>query len=210
MFIDGAQSIPHMPVNVQQLDADFYAFSGHKAFGPNGIGIIYGKAALLEAMPPYQAGSDMIDKVSFEEGTTFQPPPLKFEAGTPPIAEVMGLGEALSYIEQLGRVEIAAWEQQLLEYATEQLLQIPSLRIIGTAEQKGPIISFIIPGVHHLDLGTFLDLEGIAVRTGHHCAQPLMKRFNIPGTTRLSFAAYNTFEEIDIFTDKLKSILAKL
>ena len=210
VFVDGAQSAPHLPVDVQQLDADFYAFSGHKAFGPTGIGVLYGKSALLEAMPPYQGGSDMIDKVSFEEGTTFQPPPLKFEAGTPLIAEVMGLGEAISYIERLGRAEIAAWEQQLLEYATDQLLQIPSLRIIGTAKHKGPIISFVIQGVHHLDLGTLLDAQEIAVRTGHHCAQPLMKRFKIPGTTRVSFAAYNTIEEIDIFIDKLKMILAKL
>lgn len=209
VLVDGAQAAAHLPLNVQKMDADFYAFSGHKIFGPTGIGILYGKFDLLDSLPPYQGGSDMIDKVSFE-GTTFQRPPLKFEAGTPMIAEVIGLGAALSYIEQLSLAEIENWEQQLLEYATERLLQIPALRIIGTASQKSAIISFVIEGVHSLDLGTLLDLHGIAVRTGHHCAQPLMNRFKIPGTTRISFAPYNTFEEIDFFIDKLKKILQQL
>lgn len=209
VLIDGAQAAAHVPLNMQELDADFYAFSGHKTFGPTGVGILYGKYDLLDSLPPYQAGSDMIEKVSFE-GTTFQHPPLKFEAGTPMIAEVIALGEAVSYIEKLGFQEIENWEHQLLEYATEQLLQIPSLRIIGTASKKSAIISFVIEGVHHLDLGTLLDLHGIAVRTGHHCAQPLMNRFKISGTTRISFAPYNTFEEIDFFIDKLKQILQTL
>ncbi len=209
VVIDGAQAAAHIPIDVQELDADFYAFSGHKAFGPTGIGILYGKYELLEALPPYQGGSDMIEEVDFEK-TTFQRPPLKFEAGTPMIAQVMGLGEAISYIEKLGCKQIAAWEHELLQYTTEQLVKIPKLRLIGTAKQKAAIISFVIEGIHPLDLGTLLDVQGIAVRTGHHCAQPLMKRFKVPGTVRVSFAPYNTIEEIDIFIDKLKRILPRL
>lgn len=210
VLIDGAQAAAHIPVDVQQLDADFYAFSGHKTFGPTGIGVLYGKYELLDSLPPYQGGSDMIEAVNFDKGTTFQHPPLKFEAGTPMIAGVIGLGAALAYIEKLDRKEIQSWEHQLLDYATQQLTQIPALRIIGTAKQKSAIISFVIEGVHPLDLGTLLDLHGIAVRTGHHCSQPLMKRFKIPGTTRISFAPYNTFEEIDFFIEKLKKILSQL
>ncbi|HSX03962.1 MAG TPA: cysteine desulfurase [Rhabdochlamydiaceae bacterium] len=209
VLVDGAQAVSHLEFNVQDLNADFYAFSGHKAFGPTGIGVLYGKHELLESLPPYQGGSDMIEEVGFDE-TTFQRPPLKFEAGTPMIAQVMGLGEAITYIEKLGRKQIAEWEHKLLEYTTQQLLKIPKLRIIGTAKEKAAIISFVIEGIHPLDLGTLLDLHGIAVRTGHHCAQPLMKRFKIPGTTRISFAPYNTFEEIDFFIDKLKRILPRL
>jgi cysteine desulfurase/selenocysteine lyase len=210
VLVDGAQAASHIEVNVQELDADFYVFSGHKAFGPTGIGILYGKYELLEELPPYQGGSDMIEEVGFDLPTTFQLPPLKFEAGTPMIAQVIGLGEALSYIEKLGRQQIAAWEHQLLQYATEKLLKVPKLRIIGTAKPKAAIISFVIEGIHPLDLGTLLDLHGIAVRTGSLCAQPLMKRLKVPGTVRISFAPYNTIEEIDLFIDKLKRILPRL
>ncbi len=207
--IDGAQSAPHMPVDVQRLDADFFAFSGHKAFGPTGIGVLYGKKELLEKMPPYQAGGDMIETVTLLR-SSYQPPPLRFEAGTPMIAEVIGLGAALAYIESLGRERIAAWESHLLAYATEKLLAIPDLRIIGTAARKGPIITFTIPGIHPLDIGTLLDLRGIAVRTGHLCAQPTMRRFGIAAATRASFAAYNTLEEIDSFEVALKGIISSL
>ncbi len=209
VIIDGAQAVSHIEVDVQRLDADFYAFSGHKAFGPTGVGVLYGKYDLLESLPPYQGGSDMIEEVSFEE-TTYQRSPLKFEAGTPMIAQVMGLGEAIAFIERLGRAEIMAWENQLLQHATQQLLKIPKLRIIGTAQEKAAIISFVIDGVHPLDLGTLLDLHGIAVRTGHLCAHPVMKRFKVPGTVRISFAPYNSLEEIDHFIDKLKRILPRI
>jgi cysteine desulfurase/selenocysteine lyase len=209
VFIDGAQSAPHMPVDVQRLDADFFAFSGHKAFGPTGIGVLYGKRELLEKMPPYQAGGDMIETVTLTS-SSYQPPPLRFEAGTPLIAEVIGLGAALSYIESLGRAEIAAWEARLLAYATEKLQAIPGLRLIGTAKEKGPILTFVIEGMHPLDIGTLLDLRGIAVRTGHLCAQPTMQRFGITAATRISFAAYNTLEEIDLLTTALHEIGALL
>ena len=209
VFIDGAQSAPHMTVDVQDLDADFFAFSGHKAFGPTGVGVLYGKKELLEVMPPYQGGGDMIAHVSFEK-TTYQPLPLKFEAGTPQISAVIGLGRALKYIESLARENIKRYEEELLVYATKQLEMIPHLKIIGTAQNKGPIISFIIPGIHHLDLGVLLDLQGIAVRTGHHCAQPLMQRFNVSGMVRLSFAPYNTIQEIDYFIEKLKEIISTI
>jgi cysteine desulfurase / selenocysteine lyase len=209
VLIDGAQSASHLLVDVQKLDADFFAFSGHKAYGPTGVGILYGKRELLEKLPPFQAGGDMIQKVTFEK-TTFQDPPLRFEAGTPMIAEVIGLGEALSYIESLGRMHIAAWEQALLKEATNRLLEIPDIRLIGTAQQKGPIISFVIPGIHPLDMGTFLDLRGIAVRTGHQCAQPTMQRFGITAATRLSFGVYNTLEDIDRFIHALKETLKML
>ena len=205
VLIDGAQSAAHMAINVQDLDADFFAFSGHKAFGPTGVGVLYGKKALLEEMPPYQGGGDMIARVSFDK-TTYQGLPLKFEAGTPMIASVIGLGKALCYIESLGKDNIMHHEEELLLYATKKLKQIPGLKIIGEAQKKGPIISFVISGMHHLDIGVLLDLQGIAVRTGHHCAQPLMQRFNLPGTARLSFAPYNTFEEIDYFVEKLLKI----
>lgn len=206
VLIDGAQSAPHIPVDVQDLDADFFAFSGHKAFGPTGIGVLYGKRELLDKMPPYQGGGDMIAHVSFEK-TTYQALPLKFEAGTPMIASVIGLGKALSYIEAVGKVNSMRYEEDLLFYATQQLQTIPHLKIIGTAKHKGPIISFVISGIHPSDLGVLLDLHGIAVRTGHHCAQPLMQRFNIPGTVRLSFAPYNTIEEIDFFIKSLKDLI---
>jgi cysteine desulfurase / selenocysteine lyase len=206
VFIDGAQSAAHMPVDVQKLDADFFAFSGHKAFGPTGIGILYGKRALLDVMPPYQGGGDMIERVTFEE-TFYQEPPLRFEAGTPPIAQVIGLGEALAYIESIGRPQIAQCEQALLDYATSKLLEIPTLRLIGTAPRKGAILTFTIPGLHPLDIGTLLDLRKIAIRTGHLCAQPTMRRFGITTAARISFAPYNTFEEIDLFITAIQEVI---
>lgn len=209
VLIDGAQSVPHIPIDVQDLDADFFVFSGHKLMGPTGIGILYGKRALLSHIPPYQGGGDMIKSVSFEK-TTYNDLPFKFEAGTPMIAEVMGLGAAIDYLQSIGMDAIEQWESSLLKHATEQLKQIPGLKIIGEAAQKGALISFIIDGVHPLDLGTILDLQGIAVRTGHHCAQPVMRFFNIPSTTRASFAFYNTLEEIDQFIFSLRSVIPLL
>lgn len=209
VFIDGAQSIAHIPIDLQKLQADFFAFSGHKAYGPTGVGVLYGKRALLEKMPPYQGGGDMIDEVTLT-GSTFQHPPLKFEAGTPMIAEVIGLGEAIDFIESLGREAIAAWEQELLDYATRRLSEVKGLRIIGTAPQKGAIISFIIDDLHPLDIGTLLDIRGIAVRTGQVCAQPTLNHFHISSLTRISFGLYNTIEEIDTFVDALKDIVLLL
>jgi len=205
VLIDGAQGAPHMPVDVQDLDVDFYVFSGHKVYGPTGIGILYGKEALLEKMPPYQGGGDMIDTVTFAK-TVYNTLPLKFEAGTPMIAEVIGLGAAVDYITAIGLPAIQQWEHELLIYATHLCSQIPGLKIIGTAAEKGAIISFLIEGIHPLDIGTMLDLKGIAIRTGHHCAQPAMRRFGAPGTARASFALYNTKEEIDYFAEALRSI----
>lgn len=209
VLIDGAQSAAHMPIDVQKLNCDFYAFSGHKAYGPTGVGVLYGKRALLEKMPPYQYGGDMIDEV-FLTSSTYQHPPLKFEAGTPMIAEVMGLGAAIDFIEGLGRHHIAAWEQTLLDYATKRLHEVKGLRIIGTAEHKSSIISFVVPGLHPLDIGTLLDLRGIAVRTGLLCAQPALHFFNVPSLTRVSFGLHNTIEEIDTFVDALKEIILLL
>jgi cysteine desulfurase/selenocysteine lyase len=203
ILVDGAQSAPHQKIDVQELDADFFVFSGHKAMGPTGIGVLYGKAALLNAMPPYQGGGDMIEKVTFEK-TTYNKLPLKFEAGTPMIAEVIGLGAAIDYLQAIGLDTIHRWEQQLLNHATEKLQDIPGIRFIGQAKQKGAIISFTIDGIHALDLGTFLDLKGIAIRTGHHCAQPVMDFFHVPSTARASFAFYNTLEEIDAFVQALR------
>ncbi len=209
VLIDGAQAAPNMPVDVRDLDADFYAFSGHKLFGPTGIGVLYGKEDLLEVMPPYQCGGDMIDIVTFEK-TTFNVLPLKFEAGTPMIAEVIGLGAAIAYLQGIGMAAIQEHEQRLLAYATQKMSCIEGLRIIGTAKHKGAIISFVIEGAHPLDVGTFLDLKGICVRTGHHCAQPTMQRFKVKGTSRASFAFYNTFAEIDFFVDRLQDIARQL
>jgi cysteine desulfurase / selenocysteine lyase len=196
VLIDGAQATPHMKVDVQDLDADFYVFSAHKIFGPTGIGILYGKEALLESMPPYQGGGDMIKVVRFE-GTTYNDLPHKFEAGTPNIADGIAFGTALEYVHQIGYEAMGAWEKELLDYATERLSEIPDLRIIGTAQEKASVISFLIGDIHPYDGGTILDQLGIAVRTGHHCCQPLMHRYGIPGTMRASFAFYNTKEEID-------------
>jgi cysteine desulfurase/selenocysteine lyase len=196
VLIDGAQSLAAMPVDVQALDCDFYTGSGHKLFAPTGIGFLYAKAELLEAMPPYQGGGDMIRQVTFER-TTYAPIPVKFEAGTPNIAGAIGLAKAIDYIQAIGLSEIHGYEQQLLTYATEQFKKIKGLRLIGTAEHKACILSFVIDGVHPHDMGTVLDHQGIAVRTGHHCAMPLMKFFKVPATVRASFSIYNTREEVD-------------
>ena len=196
VLLDGAQAVPHMSVDVRELDCDFYAFSGHKMFAPTGIGVLYGREALLEAMPPWQGGGDMILKVSFE-GTTFNALPHKFEAGTPHIAGVVGLGAAIDYIEALGMDRIADYERGLLEYGTAALRAIPGLRLIGTAAEKASVLSFVLDGIHAHDIGTILDSEGIAIRTGHHCAMPVMDFFGVPATARASLAFYNTRGEID-------------
>jgi cysteine desulfurase/selenocysteine lyase len=209
VLVDGAQSAPHLKVDVQDLDVDFFVFSGHKLLGPTGIGILYGKEDLLNQMPPYQGGGDMIEKVTFD-ATTYNVLPLKFEAGTPMIAEVMGLGAALDYIQVIGMEAIQSWEHELLRYATVQMEQIPGLKIIGQAAQKGALISFVIEGMHPLDIGTFLDLKGIAIRTGHHCAQPVMHFFNVTATARASFAFYNTKEEIDYLAASLHDVARML
>ncbi|HEY2943219.1 MAG TPA: cysteine desulfurase [Vicinamibacteria bacterium] len=197
VLLDGAQAAPHVAVDVQSLGCDFYAFSGHKIYGPSGIGVLYGQASLLEQMPPYQGGGDMILSVSFEK-TTYNELPYKFEAGTPNIAGVVGLGAALDWVTGIGLDRIAAHEHALLEYGTRRLLEIPGLRIIGTAREKAAVLSFVVEGVHPHDMGTVLDYEGVAVRTGHHCAQPVMERFGVPATTRASLAVYNTKQEIDV------------
>lgn len=209
VLVDGAQSAAHLSLDVQALDIDFFVFSGHKVYGPTGVGILYGKKGLLETMPPYQCGGDMIEKVTLQE-TTYQKSPLKFEAGTPMIAEVIGLGEALDYIEKIGRNKIAEWEKMLLQHATEKLAKIPGLKIVGTAKEKGPIISFTVKDVHPLDIGTLLDLKGICVRTGHQCTQPTMHRFGLTSVTRISFGLYNTLEEVDYFVSSLKEVLSVL
>lgn len=196
VLVDGAQSIPHMPVDVQALDADFYVFSGHKVYGPTGVGVLYGKEEWLDKLPPYQGGGEMIQHVSFEQ-TTFNELPFKFEAGTPDYIGTTGLARALDYVTTLGMDRIAAYEHDLTEYATRRLKEIPGMRIFGEAAEKGSVISFLVGDIHHFDMGTLLDRLGIAVRTGHHCAQPLMQRLGIEGTVRASFALYNTKEEID-------------
>jgi cysteine desulfurase/selenocysteine lyase len=195
-LIDGAQAVPHLRIDVQALDADFYTFSGHKLYGPTGIGILYGKARLLNAMPPYQGGGDMIKSVTFEK-TIYNDLPYKFEAGTPNIAGGIGLGAAFDYVTRIGLDKIAAYEHELLVYGTEALSRIPGLRLIGTARDKAAVLSFVIEGIHPHDIGTVLDRQGIAVRTGHHCAQPVMEYFGVPATTRASLAFYNTPAEID-------------
>ncbi len=204
-LIDGAQAAPHLKIDVQALDADFYALSGHKAFGPTGIGILYGKSKLLNAMPPWQGGGDMIRTVTFEK-TTYNELPYKFEAGTPHIAGGIGLGAAVDYVTAIGMDRIAAYEHELLVYATAALSQIPGLRIIGTAREKAAVVSFVIEGIHPHDIGTVLDRMGIAVRTGHHCAQPIMDRFQVPATTRASLAFYNTTAEIDALAAGLQKV----
>ena len=195
-LIDGAQAAPHLKIDVQALDADFYTFSGHKVYGPTGIGILYGKARLLNAMPPYQGGGDMIKSVTFEK-TIYNDLPYKFEAGTPNIAGGIGLGAAFDYVTRIGLDKIAAYEHELLVYGTEALSRIPGLRLICTAREKAAVLSFVMDGIHPHDIGTVLDRQGIAVRTGHHCAQPVMDRFGVPATARASLALYNTFAEID-------------
>jgi cysteine desulfurase/selenocysteine lyase len=200
VLVDGAQAVPHFPVDVQALDCDFYAFSGHKLYGPTGIGVLYGKSALLDAMPPYQGGGDMIRSVTFEK-TIYNKLPYKFEAGTPHIAGAVGLGAAVAYVNGLGMENFAAHERDLLAYATEAVSAIPGVRLIGTAKEKAAVLSFTLDAIHPHDIGTILDQEGIAIRTGHHCAQPVMQRFGIPATARASFAVYNTREEIDALVE---------
>lgn len=209
ILIDGAQSIPHMAVDVQAIGADFYAFSGHKACGPTGIGVLYGRADLLEAMPPYMGGGEMIKTVTYEK-STWADLPFKFEAGTPDISGAIGLGAALEYLQRVGLDQIASYEQELLEYATAALLDLGGIKIYGQAPQKASLISFIPDGCHPYDVGTLLDNYGIAVRTGHHCAQPVMDFYNIPGTVRASFAFYNTKEEIDLFVEGLRKAIKML
>jgi len=205
VLVDGAQAVPHLQVDVQDLDCDFYAFSGHKLCGPTGIGVLYGKAALLEAMQPFKGGGDMISSVTFEK-TTYNTIPHKFEAGTPPIAAAIGLGAAVDYLSAIGMDAIAAHELELLRYATVQMLSLPGVRIIGTAKHKAAVISFTVDGVHPHDVGTLLNQEGVAVRTGHHCAQPLMQRFKLPATSRASFAFYNTLAEVDALIAGIRSV----
>jgi len=196
VLVDGAQAVPHLAVDVRALDCDFYAFSGHKIYGPTGVGVLFGRWELLEAMPPYQGGGDMIRSVTFEK-TLYNDPPYRFEAGTPHIAGAIGLAAAIEYVTRLGLEEIRRHEQQLLEAATRALEEIPGVRIVGTAAHKAAVVSFVLDGVHPHDVATVLDHEGVAVRAGHHCAQPLMERFGLPATTRASFALYNTLEEVD-------------
>jgi cysteine desulfurase/selenocysteine lyase len=206
VMLDGAQALPHMQVDVQALDCDFYVFSGHKLYGPSGVGVLYGKQALLESMPPYQGGGDMIRKVTFAE-TEYAGLPHKFEAGTPAIAEVIGLGAAVDYLNRIGLDAVAAYEAELLAYATEQALQIKGLRIIGQAAEKGAILSFTLDRIHPHDIGTMLDSLGVAVRAGHHCAMPVMDFFEVPATARASFAMYNTRQEIDVLMAGIQSII---
>ena len=205
VLVDGAQAAPHLPVDVQALDCDFYAFSSHKLCGPTGIGILYGKAAILERMQPFKGGGDMILSVTFEK-TTYNTIPHKFEAGTPPIAAAIGLGAAVDYLSTVGMDKIAAHEIDLLNYATEQVNAMPGLRIIGTAEKKAAVLSFAIAGVHPHDVGTLLNQDGIAIRTGHHCAQPVMQRFKVPATSRASFAFYNTMAEVDALVAGIRNV----
>ena len=206
VLVDAAQSVPHMPIDVQEMDCDFFAFSGHKLYGPTGIGILYGKADLLDKMPPYQAGGEMIRSVSFEK-TLYNILPHKFEAGTPNIAGAIGLGAAIDYVNQLGMEHIAAYEKELLAYGTDCLSRIEGVKLIGTARDKGAILSFTMGDIHPHDIGTILDAEGIAIRTGHHCAQPVMERFGIPATARASLAFYNTREEIDALVKGIDRVL---
>jgi cysteine desulfurase/selenocysteine lyase len=209
VLVDGAQAVPHQAVDVRALDADFYAFSSHKMFGPTGVGILYGKTALLEAMPPYQGGGDMIRSVTFEK-TIYSDLPYKFEAGTPNIGGGIGLGAAIDYLQQVGIHAVESFEHELLTYATERLQTVPGLRIIGTAKEKASVLSFVMEGIHPHDIGTILDHEGIAVRTGHHCAQPVMQRFGVPATARASFAFYNTKEEVDALERALHKVIEVL
>lgn len=209
VLIDGAQAVPHIAVNVKELDADFYVFSGHKIYGPTGIGALYGKEKWLNAIPPYQGGGEMIATVSFEQ-TTYNELPFKFEAGTPDYIGSTALAEALKYVQQLGINEIAAHEHTLLTYATSRLLEIENMRIIGNAKNKSAVISFLVGSIHPYDVGMLLDKMGIAVRTGHHCAQPLIDSLDIPGTVRVSFAFYNSVEEIDTFIEALRKVVSML
>ena len=207
VLVDGAQAVAHMPVDVQALGCDFYAFSGHKIFGPTGIGVLYGRKALLDSMPVYQGGGGMIDRVTFER-TTYADPPNKFEAGTPDIAGAIGLAAALDYVTAIGRDRIASYERELLAHGTEAMSQVPGLRLAGTARAKAPILSFVLGDIHPHDIGTILDRGGVAIRAGHHCCQPLMARLGIPATARASFALYNTPDEIDALVGALRDVRA--
>lgn len=209
VLVDGAQAAAHMPVDVQDLDVDFYAFSGHKLYGPTGVGVLYGKLDLLEAMPPLQGGGDMVDQIGFPK-SSYQKAPLKFEAGTPMIAEVLGLGAAIDYLQEIGMENIRAWEHELFLYAAHELNQISGLQILGSGTDKGAIISFVTEGVHPLDLATLLDLEGVAIRSGHQCTQNTMSRFGIHSAARISFGMYNTIGEIDRFISALNKAIAML
>jgi cysteine desulfurase/selenocysteine lyase len=206
VLLDAAQAVNHMPVDVQKLDCDLLAFSGHKLYGPTGIGVLYGKEEILNSMPPFLGGGDMISKVTFEE-TTFNELPFKFEAGTSNVADAIGLGSAIDYLTSLGMEKIREHDLALLDYATQRIKEIPGLTIIGNAKEKSSVISFILDTVHPHDVGTVLDFEGIAIRTGHHCTQPVMQRFNIPATSRASFGLYNTFEEVDMLVQALKKVI---
>jgi cysteine desulfurase/selenocysteine lyase len=206
VMLDGAQAAPHLKVDVRALDCDFYAFSSHKLYGPTGVGVLYGKARLLDAMPPYQGGGDMISSVTFEK-TTYNKLPHKFEAGTPNIAGAIGLGAAIQYLNQFDWEQVEAQERDVLGYATERISSVPGVRLIGTAREKTAVISFVMDGIHPHDVGTILDQEGIAIRTGHHCAQPVMERFGIPGTARASFGLYNTRADVDALVTGLHKVL---
>jgi len=208
VLIDGSQSIQHLPVDVQKLDCDFFVFSGHKIYGPTGIGVLYGKKVILESMPPYQGGGDMILSVTFEK-TIYNVLPHKFEAGTPHIEGAIGLGSAIRYVQNIGLDVIFDYETKLLNYASERLKEIPEVKIIGNAKNKASLVSFVVENVHPHDIGTLLDCDGIAIRTGHHCTEPVMRHFGVPATSRASFAFYNTFEEIDQLVLSLKKIVAK-
>ena len=203
ILIDAAQAVQHIPVDVQELDADFLVFSGHKLYGPSGVGVLHGKAARLEAMPPYQGGGDMIERVSFA-GTTWNEIPFKFEAGTPDIAGIVALGAAIDYVEALGLDAIAAHEAEVLAYATRAINQVPGVRVIGTAAEKCSVLTFAMDGVHPQDIGALLDLDGIAIRTGHHCAMPLHDRFGLAASARASVGLYTSFEDIDAFVASLR------
>ncbi|GBD88778.1 cysteine desulfurase [bacterium BMS3Abin03] len=206
VLVDAAQAVNHLPIDVQDLHCDFLAFSGHKIYGPTGIGVLYGKVNLLDAMPPYQGGGDMISSVTFEK-TIYNELPYKFEAGTPNIAGAIGLGEAIDYVQKIGIDNINKHEKELLDYATAAVAEIPSLKIIGTAKNKVSVLSFVLDDIHPHDIGTMLDFEGVAIRTGHHCTQPVMDRFGIPATSRASFAMYNTKEEVDVLIKGIKKII---
>ena len=209
VLVDGAHAISHLAVDVQALDCDFYCFSGHKMYGPMGVGVVYGREEILNELPPYQGGGEMIENVTFEQ-TTYNQLPFKFEAGTPSVGDVIALGEAISFMNEVGIENIAAQEDRLLRYATERILQIPGVRIFGTAPRKTSVLSFLVGDAHPYDVGTLLDQLGIAVRTGHHCTQPIMDRYGIPGTVRASFAVYNTPEEVDALMNALERILPML
>ena len=210
MLVDGAQAVPHQAVDVQALDADFYAFSGHKVYGPMGAGALYAKASILESMPPWQGGGEMISRVSFDRGTEFAAVPHRFEAGTPSVADVIAMGAGLDWVNALGIERLSAWEQWLLDHATQKLEQIDGLRIIGTAPEKAGVISFLVDGAHAQDIGLLIDQLGVAIRSGHHCAQPVLSHFGVEATCRASLAVYNTPEEVDAFVEALQRVLGML